>query len=601
MREWEAQYEGHLPLRALQRSLRLSDEELSMLMTIGLPEEDARFGALFEILNGAQGLRRPTVGLFATWWSREMDVSSTVHRLRSAGLVSVANAGSPRAEWQLAVPPLLWDAIRGTFAPRAAPWLELSPREELRPLERLVLDEDLAARLIVIATALEDGAPLALIVRGPHSNGRRTVLKALARAAGRAALEISGLGGADDARWSDVGPLATLLHAMPLLVMQPDPGTTASIPELTGHAGPVGVALGRMGGVAGKPVAQPVTIELGMPEGRERERHWREAFEGARVEDMDAILANFRLTRGNIRRVASLAVRQAMLAGHEAVATGDVQEAARSLNREALDTLATRVGTGGEWSQVATAESTAAELRGLEARCRHREALGRMAGLAKAMPNAGVRALFKGASGTGKTLAARVLAQALGMDLYRVDLSTVVNKYIGETEKNLERVFCRAEELDVILFFDEGDALFTQRTDVSSANDRYANLETNYLLQRIESYTGIVLVASNAADERIDGAFMRRMDAVIEFMAPQARERWNIWNLHLPPGHGIDPARLWELADRCALTGGQIRNAAMHAALLALEARQPVGVQDLAAAVRREYRKSGAVCPLPAG
>ena len=150
--------------------------------------------------------------------------------------------------------------------------------------------------------------------------------------------------------------------------------------------------------------------------------------------------------------------------------------------------------------------------------------------------NYGVRALFSGPSGTGKTLAARLLASALQMDLYRLDLSAVVNKYIGETEKNLNQIFARAEELDVILLLDEGDALLTQRTEVSNANDRYANLETNYLLQRLKSFEGILIVTTNAGD-RIDSAFQRRMDVVISFPPPDATERWVIWQLHLPVTH----------------------------------------------------------------
>ena len=211
--------------------------------------------------------------------------------------------------------------------------------------------------------------------------------------------------------------------------------------------------------------------------------------------------------------------------------------------------------------------------------------------------NSGVRALFTGPSGTGKTLAARVLASALGMDLYRLDLSTVVNKYIGETEKNLNQVFSHAEELDVILLLDEGDALLTQRTGVSNANDRYANLETNFLLQRIETYEGILIVTTNAS-ERIDGAFQRRMDVLVEFRPPEPAERQVIWQLHLPRQHAIDESFLEELAARCGLTGGQIRNAALHAALLALRDGGCVGSNHVFEAVQREYRKVGGVSPL---
>jgi SpoVK/Ycf46/Vps4 family AAA+-type ATPase len=211
--------------------------------------------------------------------------------------------------------------------------------------------------------------------------------------------------------------------------------------------------------------------------------------------------------------------------------------------------------------------------------------------------NAGVRALFSGPSGTGKTLAARVLSSVLQKDLYRLDLSTVVNKYIGETEKNLSRIFARAEELDVILLLDEGDALLTRRTEVQNANDRYANLETNYLLQRLESFEGILIVTTNAGD-RIDRAFQRRMDVVISFPPPDAGERWNIWQLHLPTEHRVTDSVLAEVAQRCELTGGQIRNAILHASLLAITNGGVVTTAHLEAAVQREYFKSGSVCPL---
>jgi SpoVK/Ycf46/Vps4 family AAA+-type ATPase len=174
----------------------------------------------------------------------------------------------------------------------------------------------------------------------------------------------------------------------------------------------------------------------------------------------------------------------------------------------------------------------------------------------------------------------------------------VINKYIGETEKNLERVLSAAEELDVILLIDEGDALLTNRTNVANANDRYANLETNYLLQRLESFEGIVLITTNASD-RIDPAFQRRMDVVIEFRNPDTNERLEIWNLHLPEHHSVPKSWLETIAIRCALSGGQIRNAALHASLLALEQNSVLDQQQLEAAVRLEYRKAGQVCPLP--
>jgi SpoVK/Ycf46/Vps4 family AAA+-type ATPase len=275
-----------------------------------------------------------------------------------------------------------------------------------------------------------------------------------------------------------------------------------------------------------------------------------------------------------------------------------VQEACRALNRQLLDTLAAHLeGDGLSWQTLVVSDGVAERLAELERRCRHRERLPDRLGPAfGAGSNRGVRALLTGPSGTGKTLAARILAAELGMDLYRVDLAAVINKYIGETEKNLHRVLSTAEDLDVVLLLDEGDALLGSRTEVRSANDRYANLETNYLLQRLESYQGIVLITTNAA-ENIDSAFQRRMDVAINFTAPQAEERWHIWQLHLPPAHAVEPLALERVAARCAMTGGQIRNAAQLATLLAMDS-SVVTEAHLEQAVDSEYRKAGATSPL---
>jgi SpoVK/Ycf46/Vps4 family AAA+-type ATPase len=264
----------------------------------------------------------------------------------------------------------------------------------------------------------------------------------------------------------------------------------------------------------------------------------------------------------------------------------------------ALESGAQRLPARGDWSELALPERTERELRWLEARCRHREVLPGVVGAALAADlTPGVRALFKGPSGTGKTAAARILAARLGKPAFRVDLAHTVSKYIGETEKNLARLFAAARALDAVLLLDEGDALMAGRTGVSNANDRYANLETNYLLQALERHEGILLVTSNAA-ERIDPAFRRRLDVVIDFPAPDAAARARILAIHLPAEHAVSTDLKERLASRCALNGGQWRNAVLHAALLALEAGGPIGDTELEAAVRREYLKLGQVCPL---
>ncbi|MBJ6764108.1 ATP-binding protein [Myxococcaceae bacterium JPH2] len=598
---WESDVVGHLPLRALREAAGLEFDALTLLLATGMVEEDARFGAFFAAMQGTPTLHRPTLGFLNACWRAEEDRGETraaLRRLMELGLVEVVNRDAPRSEWALHVPGVIWDALRGETAEAPAPWLKHHPLTSLERDEPLLVPADLMDALERLPALLASGEVRAVVIRGPRHNGRRTLLRGVASALGRGVLEIEGPQARDDVRWHLVGPLATLLHALPVAVLDPAPGEAAEVPRLAGLDGPFCAVLGRLGGVGGEGVERALTLSVDMPAPDERTRHWERALAGRPCPSLEELGARFRYTRGNIRRAARLALAQAALAGREAVIPEDVREAGRALNRQALDTLAVRLSSTGDWGQLAVGHETMRELRHLEARCRSRERLGHTVGdtLARQLTS-GVRALFQGPSGTGKTLAARLIASALQLDVYRVELSSVVNKYIGETEKNLARIFALAEELDVVLLFDEGDSLFARRTEVSSSTDRYANLETNYLLQRIESFEGILLVTTNASDA-IDSAFQRRMDVVVDFRAPDATERWAIWQMHLPAAHTVEVGLLREVAMRCDLSGGQIRNAVLHASLLALEEGAVLGSAHLEAGVHREYRKAGDVCPL---
>ena len=208
-----------------------------------------------------------------------------------------------------------------------------------------------------------------------------------------------------------------------------------------------------------------------------------------------------------------------------------------------------------------------------------------------------MRALFIGPSGTGKTLAAGWIATRLGLPLYRVDLASVTSKYIGETEKNLAQLLARAEQAEVILLFDEADSLFGKRTDIDDANDRFANAQTNYLLQRIENYDGIVLLTSNS-HARFDAAFARRLDFVIEFPPPGPDERRALWLSHLGDRTAVAPAELNRLAALVDLSGGHIRNAVLAAAVHARRASRPIAFADLVGVAETELRKLGRQTPV---
>ena len=236
------------------------------------------------------------------------------------------------------------------------------------------------------------------------------------------------------------------------------------------------------------------------------------------------------------------------------------------------------------------------ELQMLFLRCRHRDRLVTGLGLSATVRyHPGVRSLFVGASGTGKTLAAGWLATKLGMPLYRVDLASITSKYIGETEKNLSQLLSRAEQAEVVLLFDEADSLFGKRTDVQQANDRFANAQTNYLLQRIESFDGITLLTSNSRS-RFDSAFSRRLDMIIEFPLPQAEERRSLWQSHLG-NHHLTQSQLNQLAATVDLSGGNIRNAVLAAAVIAQSQTRPITFTDVVRGVDSEYRKLGRQLP----
>lgn len=201
----------------------------------------------------------------------------------------------------------------------------------------------------------------------------------------------------------------------------------------------------------------------------------------------------------------------------------------------------------------------------------------------------GISALFAGANGTGKTLAAEVLANELRLDLYRIDLSSVISKYIGETEKNLRQVFDAAESSGVILLFDEADALFGKRSEVKDSHDRHANIEVSYLLQRMEAYPGLAVLTTNLKNS-IDTAFLRRIRFVLQFPFPDAIQRAEIWRRVFPtstPTEGLDPMKLAKLN----VAGGNIRNIALNAAFLATDARESVQMKHLLRATQSEYSK----------
>ena len=335
---------------------------------------------------------------------------------------------------------------------------------------------------------------------------------------------------------------------------------------------------------------EAVRIELERLRPAEQHAVWREAL-GASAALLDgkleAVVSSFDLRASSIREAGREALA---LAGRPEDLGDRLWLACRVRARPRLDDLAQRLEPSAGWDSIVLPAEQLDVLRTAAAHVRRRHTVYEGWGFGgRGARGLGISALFAGSSGTGKTMAAEVLAKDLGLDLYRVDLSQVVSKYIGETEKNLRRVFDAADEGGAVLLFDEADALFGKRSEVKDSHDRYANIEVGYLLQRMEAYRGLAILTTNMKNS-LDGAFTRRIRFIATFPFPDAEHRAEIWRRIFPratPTEGLDYPRLAVLA----VTGGSIRNIALNAAFLAADAGEPVRMRHLHRAAYAECVK----------
>jgi ATPase family associated with various cellular activities (AAA) len=366
--------------------------------------------------------------------------------------------------------------------------------------------------------------------------------------------------------------------------------------SLEGYALPLNRFLARSGGLmfissreAQSGIAQSDrTIDISKPTAAEQRQIWTDKL-GAEADRLPGWLSS----QFNLNPVAITTIARSALATTEASADGladRVWHQCLAYTRPRLDTLARRIDPKATWENLILPEVEVNLLHQIVDQVRHRSTVYQEWGFQQRMNRGlGISALFAGESGTGKTMTAEVLANDLQLNLYRIDLSAVVSKYIGETEKNLRRLFDAAEDGGAILFFDEADALFGKRSEVKDSHDRYANIEINYLLQRLESYRGLAILATNLKNS-LDVAFMRRLRFVINFPFPGIKERSLIWQKAFPhktPTENLDFDRLAKIN----LTGGSIHNVALSAAFLAAQSEQFVTMPLILSAARSEFRK----------
>lgn len=593
----QAAPELHGPLGRLLADLKLQLHEWFALALCGENESSYLLNlALAELQSPGDmrpGLHLVAAASEALFGAPLAPLALPNHRLVRAGVLEVVGDG-PMPTRSLAVAPELWALLCGD----ATAWRDTAPLAD----GDAMLPQGFREQIPTLAAMLRSGATRHVVFRGARAAGLAAAAR-LAAAAGRPPLHM------EAATWARQPALAAACRYagwLPVLTLELGPGERHILPEHPALAVPMLLVSGRDGAIEA-----PALIEIDLPplSARERRDAWREALAGENAdpdpgfdEDRVRAFAEHALLDGpSVRTLAGRLRLDARMRG-EPPGLGHLRRARAGFGSERLRQLSQPVAREVPPDALVLPDDLLERFDALVARCRQRETLSDGLGSSLAEPVRGVRALFCGESGAGKTLAASRLATILGAPLFRVDLSAVMNKYIGESEKNLGRLLDEAAALDVILLIDEADALFGRRGEGKDTGERYANMLTNFLLTRIEQHPGIVVLTSNNRG-RIDSAFTRRFDAIIEFPPPGATERLRIWESHLG-GRSPDAALCRQLASYCTLPGGYIRNAVLQAAALdpAGDAdpgapARPIAAERLVAALLEEYRKIGRTPP----
>jgi hypothetical protein len=481
----------------------------------------------------------------------------------------------------------------------------LAVRTTDRDLEELQMPRPAISKALRFLASPREGEAARIVVRGRSGAGRHALLSSLASRAGR---DLGVIDLATVPREATV--MAAVLEAVlrrallrgliPCvdgleIISADDPDMRTQVSAvLRGHPGPIAVRLPPDALVILDPGY--LLIDLPMRNERQRAESWAAALTRHNIElsDPSELAARYRVGPGIIDRVCVDVTHRPEQPTDAAGWVRELDNTVRQHLENRLGKTATRVTRLASWADIVLPEDIVDSLLELTARVRHRKTVYEQWGFDKSITTArGITALFQGSPGTGKTMVAGVIARDLGLEVYRVDVSRITSKWIGETEKNLGSLFDAAEDGQVMLLFDEADSLFAKRTEVKSSVDRYANMEVNYLLQRLDSFEGVAILTTNFGNA-IDPAFKRRLTYRVTFQFPDEEMREQLWKSLIPsqmPVAGkLDFATL---AQKFRLSGGYIRNAVLRGAFLAAEEGVALTHEHLERAIRMEYREIG--------
>jgi ATP-dependent 26S proteasome regulatory subunit len=617
------------PWRKLVAEFSLSPIEQDILLLAVAPEIDLKYETLLAYLNNDITRKWPTVDVAMRLCALRQEQQASVRRcllpdatLFGSGLLQSV-ASTPERPTGLAtgfavapgVSHYVWDSH--CLDPRLAAFVEeWRAKVEWEQLPFSAEQQNILRRLAHVFTQSSDG-PVIFFTES-DSTGCCSAAEAVCHALGLSLLcvNLEGLRatGENSNRLTQAILLHQRLHTTGICLThlegvfdkegKPLPDSHPMIDALARARGPVFVAC-----EPGTPWRElfsnqrTVHIHFGDPDYAMRLQLWETGISplqaNVKKADLEALADRFTLTSRQISAAVSAAVDAHAIASQTSTPVLDAEAlfaAARLQSDHSLGTLAVKVKTIHTWEDIILPRLTLQRVKEITAAIQYRHMVYAEWGFARRIAaGKGFKVLFSGASGTGKTMTAGVIARELGLDLYKIDLSGVVSKYIGETEKNLDRIFRAAQSSNAILFFDEADALFGKRSEVKDAHDRYANIEVAYLLQKIEEFEGVVILASNLS-KNIDEAFSRRMHYVVEFPLPDESHREKLWRGMFPPevplGKDVDFAFV---AKQFQLAGGDIRNVALDAAFLAAQDGRVVTMKQLVKAMSRQMTKQGKI------
>jgi hypothetical protein len=604
-----------LPLRTLVQTFELSPLELELCVLALAPELHSGYGRVFAYLHNDVLRSRPSVALalelLASGWGQRFEVhralADDAPLLRHRLLVRRAVNAEPGITDSLLIDQ---EVVKRLLSPPAL------TDEQHR--EMPLLTRSTAARVAAVAEWLARVPPgerpaRLVCLSGPDGSGKRTLVHWLAGRAGARASTLvldAGLGAEQQhqrvERWLRDARLAGCWPCLDGSALPED--AEEALLHAARSIGAWRFAAGFL--VSERALSPPALLDvsdvaavtLPRPSTGLRAEAWRRFLAAEQVEadevEIRAVAALAPLTVGHIRRAARAVATASRIArpGVGRVGAPELQASCRGIAVHRLDHLAERVPVAHDWNDLVLPPDAIRQLHDVADAARQREqVLERWDFGRKVCVTPGISALFSGPPGTGKTMAAGILAGELGMELYRVDLSRVVSKYIGETEKHLDQLFAEARRAHAILLFDEAEALFGKRSEVKDAHDRYANIEVAFLLQRMESTEGVTLLATNLRGN-LDRAFMRRLQFAVEFPAPSEALRRQIWQRVWPAAAALAPdIDLAFMARQFDFSGGHIRNIALRAAYLAARDHGAIGMAHLIRATRREFQKLGQV------